>query len=241
MPKNIALTFFVLTVGLFIAQSSRATYQTLPKSESKTCPAQGEFFQDHFCWLGATANHQLKCVACPQPGGDFEDSRVIRGGQPSSAGVNALKNIGVRVIIDLRTDGEVGHGTEPKDAVTDGIAYFRLPMDTGGKGQEQKNEDALLRALGIVRFFLKENKTGLIYVHCERGEDRTGLTVAGIRLILEGRVRTDVRIEMTQHYFNTHYMALRNVWDRLRPEDSARIIDPSKEEQSTLLGLIDPP
>ncbi|MGZ3692992.1 MAG: tyrosine-protein phosphatase [Bdellovibrionota bacterium] len=229
MLKNPAL--FILALALSL--NAQATYQALPSSEEKTCPSHGQFFQDHFCWLGATASQSLSCVACPVQAND-ESSRIIRGGEPSAAGVSALKKIGVRLIIDLRTNAEVHHGTEPKDADSNAIAYFHVPMDTGSSNLAQKNEEALFHALGLVRFFLKENKTGLVYFHCQRGEDRTGLFAAAIRLILEGRDRSEVRKEMSRHYFNDNYAALRDVWDRLRVEDSSKITEPTPEEQDIL-------
>jgi hypothetical protein len=229
----------ITLIGLFSLQifplPAFATYQSLPTEGGRTCPAHGEFFQDHFCWLGTTANNALKCVACPKPADDsFIPGRIIRGGEPSPSGVVALKGVGVRMILDLRTNGETNKGREGDTAASNGIAYFHLPMDTGGAGQTQKNKQALMRAMGLIRYFQKENQSGLVYFHCQRGEDRTGLIGAGVRNLLQGRERTEVRKEMAQHYFNFHYAALLDVWNGLTPEDVNKITEPSAEDKALI-------
>jgi protein tyrosine/serine phosphatase len=103
--------------------------------------------------------------------------RLYRGGQPTPEGMDGLKQLGIRTIIDLR-DRTGLPSAERKLAKAHGIHYHRIPL---GKllGPNHETMDKVLKILG-------DPESGPVYVHCRRGCDRTGAVIACHRIANEG-------------------------------------------------------
>jgi uncharacterized protein (TIGR01244 family) len=111
---------------------------------------------------------------------------LYRGGQPSYDGVQQLKSSGVRTVIDLRDDRNPAERMWVEDA---GMAYVNIATDAG------RVEPAKVAA------FLKEVDEAQrpIFVHCRRGRDRTGLTVAVYRMVERNWPREAALNELYAH------------------------------------------
>ncbi len=99
------------------------------------------------------------------------DERLYRGGQPDRAGLEALHALGVRTVVNLRTEDE-------REAVeTAGLKYVHLPTSLA------PFSDALPTPI-VTAFFATVNDVtnGPVFVHCRRGSDRTGFLVALYRI-----------------------------------------------------------
>jgi tyrosine-protein phosphatase SIW14 len=103
------------------------------------------------------------------------NDHVYRGAQPDNQGWEDLEQLGVRVVLDLRPDGELQeHWTKSeKEAVeAAGMRYINLPM-----GGWAVPEDAqIMRALRVLQ------SGEPVFVHCRGGKDRTGTVIACYRI-----------------------------------------------------------
>jgi len=113
---------------------------------------------------------------------------LYRGGQPTEEGVLQLKALGVKTIVNLRT----WHSDRDEIGQTHDVNYERIttqPWDVG-------DEDAI-RFLRIVT----DPAQAPVYVHCQRGADRTGTMCAIYRIVVQGWTKDEALAEMTQGGF----------------------------------------
>lgn len=133
---------------------------------------------------------------------------VLRGGQPVFDGSNTwlkkLKDSNVKMVFDLRS--ETGNAALERDTLLkNGIGYVKLPLKTSGNTQpstmvvEVATPATEFRSASVVKTTMtsveatmyvldmmeevisKQSDKEKIYLHCQRGEDRTGLMVALLR------------------------------------------------------------
>jgi protein-tyrosine phosphatase len=82
-----------------------------------------------------------------------------------------------------------------------------------GRSAAACNAEALERALAAIAAALAASPSAKVYVHCARGEDRTGLLIAALRL-RQGCPADEARREMRQHHY-WPYPPLEAVWQQL--------------------------
>jgi len=123
-------------------------------------------------------------IAAPAPAQKHElpnfarvNERLYRGGQPSKDGIRRLAGQGVKTIINLRDDDENAQ-VEAKEAEAAGLNYFNIPLKRFGR----PNDSQIDRVLSLID--AKEN--GIVFVHCQKGEDRTGMVIALYRISRDG-------------------------------------------------------
>jgi protein tyrosine/serine phosphatase len=107
------------------------------------------------------------------------DDRLFRGAQPTQAGLKSLWDTGVRTVISLRDDNDIGYD-ERKVAESLGMKWINIPIQDGSFfAQSRRIPDDAIRA-----FFdaVDSAGPGPIFVHCRRGTDRTGAIVAFYRI-----------------------------------------------------------
>lgn len=98
-----------------------------------------------------------------------------RGAQPEGADYAALAKLGVKTVIDLQADGELG---EASLVITAGMTYYRIPMTT----RVPPTEKQVAEFLAIVNDPAQQP----VYVHCAGGRHRTGVMTAVYRMTKEG-------------------------------------------------------
>ncbi len=102
--------------------------------------------------------------------------RILRGGQPSQAGLDLLKGAGVKTIINLRNETvEIERERQFVEAL--GLKFISIPMypfEYSTLSQFQK----FLNAVAVV-------ESGPVYVHCQFGRDRTGTMIGAYRIMME--------------------------------------------------------
>lgn len=158
-----------------------------------------EFYLKHF-----STPADLQDSSCKQ----FLKS-LKRGGQPvidsSNKWLLKLKANGVKQVFDLRE--EVGNSVQERDILLkNGISYVKLPLRTSGNTQPTEfvvevatpsadltspptiTKTLMNSAQGTIyvlnmmdEMLAKQSTDQSIYLHCQRGEDRTGLMVALLR------------------------------------------------------------
>lgn len=132
------------------------------------------------------------------------NGRILRGGQPdlnSDLWLDKLKANSVSLVVDLRKDAS--HETEKNKVARAGMDYVYLPLSTMSQNQDRNitveetgacqssncaphtdsttfyRTKATIHVLALIRDALDEGRN--IYIHCTRGQDRTGTIVALLR------------------------------------------------------------
>jgi protein tyrosine/serine phosphatase len=93
---------------------------------------------------------------------------LYRSEQPKTSDIPALRSLGIRSIISLRT-----FHSDSKEFEQQGIVMYSCPMQAGSVTTTN-----LVVALRILRIAPKP-----VLVHCLHGSDRTGLVIAAYRMI----------------------------------------------------------
>jgi protein tyrosine phosphatase (PTP) superfamily phosphohydrolase (DUF442 family) len=101
------------------------------------------------------------------------DGNVFRGGQPTDSGLQYLAGMGVKVIVDLREHNQRAVAEE-RVVTTAGMRYVNVPMS----GLTPPTEAEITKILQL----LEDPASGAVFVHCERGADRTGTVIAAYRI-----------------------------------------------------------
>jgi len=107
---------------------------------------------------------------------------IYRGGRPRKAGIEELKAMGLKTIINL--DGiapmqETDDGRDERKWTTDaGIKYIYIPMSPIAAPTTELIDAALKQML--------DPANQPVFVHCYRGSDRTGMVIAAYRITVDG-------------------------------------------------------
>ena len=101
------------------------------------------------------------------------NDNLYRGGQPTEEGFRQLKQMRVKTIIDLRGADEKAK-TEENWAQNAGREFINLPLNNLF-GPKDAQIEKILAAINK-----PENQP--VFVHCQRGADRTGTVIAVYRI-----------------------------------------------------------
>lgn len=120
---------------------------------------------------------------------------LFRGGQPGVDGLKTLKQMGVSIVIDMRS----GVSEHEKNVVKElGMQYVAIPWHC-----PFPNDAIFVRLLKVI----DDNRGKKIFVHCRLGDDRTGMAIASYRMAEEGWSADDALKEMEQFGFDwRHHM-----------------------------------
>jgi protein tyrosine/serine phosphatase len=142
-----------------------------------------------------------------------------RGGQPLDAGWQWLWDHGVRTVVKLDYEAE---GSDA-GARRRGMSVVYLPMHPaeensvfkdaaeGLKGPTQEELRAAVKAI------LDGLQRGGVFVHCLHGADRTGLTVAVLRVLVDRWPKSYARHEMLTYGFHAVLIGADDAWEDFAP------------------------
>lgn len=130
----------------------------------------------------------------------------LRGGQPNADGWTWLKSQGITDVVKLNTEDE------GSDAVAEalGMTVHRFPIPWWRQLILRPKQSDLVTA---VKLFKPHT-----FLHCSRGEDRSGLTVGCFRLS-QGWTKEDAYLEMIAFGFHPSLQGLQGRWNSERVED----------------------
>ena len=128
------------------------------------------------------------------------DRKIWRGGQPDDPGWNQLKANGITHVIKLNEESE---GTDIT-AEALGMAVFSLPISLLEQILTEPSKHAILQAVD----YIGDNT----FIHCEHGQDRTGLVVGVYRVLKQGWSKQDAEDEMLAHGFHKILLGLWDYW-----------------------------
>jgi tyrosine-protein phosphatase SIW14 len=125
--------------------------------------------------------------------GKVSDS-LFRGAQPHLSNLAELKKIGITTIVDLRAEFRNTRDQERLQAESLGIHFVSLPI--GGFSNPTSAQ--------LAEFFtlLRNSSPQKIFVHCEFGQDRTGVFIAAYRIAFEHWSPDQAVSEMLAFGFN---------------------------------------
>lgn len=155
------------------------------------------------------------------------DEHVYRGAQPTDEGFRYLAKLGVKTVIDLRGAGE-GRRNEESVVTAAGMKYINIPMT----GLTPPSEAEITKILGM----LEDGATGPIFVHCQRGADRTGAVIASYRIDHDGWDNTRALKEAMSNGMSFFQIPRQNFIRSFQPRTLAKTAP--KPEPST--GAVNP-
>ena len=133
---------------------------------------------------------------------------LYRGAQPTDEGMAALHKMGIKTIVNLRSFHS------DRDEIGDlPLGYEHITMKTWHA--EDKEVVRFLRIVG-------DEGRRPVFVHCQRGADRTGTMCAIYRIFVQGWSKDDAIAEMTEGGFG-FYEGWQNLIDYIRELDVERI------------------
>jgi tyrosine-protein phosphatase SIW14 len=130
-----------------------------------------------------------------------ETQKIYRGGQPDINGFKYLKSIGITNILKLNLEAN-----EDIDAKNLGLNVVYVPIDMDDQlfSMPKEKFDKAVNAI-----------TPGTYIHCEHGQDRTGLVVGGYRK-KSGWTKENAEKEMLADGFHKELFGLWRFWENLK-------------------------
>ncbi len=136
------------------------------------------------------------------------NDEYIRGGEPARGGIETLKRLGVKTIVDLRSDYDYTD-TFKIAAERHGLSYYRTPTSVW-------NPPADKEALAFVKL-VSDKAQAPFYVFCADGLNRIGEMSAIYRISHDKWTPQQALKEIDDFGFNPYYYNLRNyVWTYAR-------------------------
>lgn len=101
------------------------------------------------------------------------DDNLYRGHQPGKEDYARLKQIGIKTVLDLR-GGPIHKPREAREVHAAGMDYVSVRLS----GIWEPKDEQIARILAI----LEDPARTPVFLHCRRGDDRTGMVIACYRM-----------------------------------------------------------
>lgn len=128
---------------------------------------------------------------------------LFRGGQPTPEGLKQLYGMGVRTVVDLRTDPEQIR-SERELCEENGLRFITIPVVKTHPPAERD-----VRSFNdVIEASRQHPDSGAVFVHCHHGGDRTGCMIALYRMSFDSYTPTRAYSEMLRYGFNEKFTKL---------------------------------
>ncbi|MGH9824643.1 MAG: fused DSP-PTPase phosphatase/NAD kinase-like protein, partial [Blastocatellia bacterium] len=118
------------------------------------------------------------------------NDNLYRGAQPQGGGIEQLKALGIKSILDMRGASPETR-LEKESAEQLGLRFFAVPLSP----LHAPSDEQIRRVLAVVM----DQANWPVFIHCERGKDRTGTVVACYRIVHDGWT-ADRAISEARHF-----------------------------------------
>ncbi len=118
------------------------------------------------------------------------NTTLYRGGQPGEGGIQKLVALGVTTIINLRDDDDRAQA-EGREAQAARLRYFNVPFGRLGRPTDEQVEQVLS--------LINSPESGVVFVHCAKGQDRTGTVIAIYRISHDGWTSEQAKQEANRY------------------------------------------
>ena len=126
---------------------------------------------------------------------------VWRGGQPNEEGWKYLKSLGVRWDVKLNTSGEASDALASSNGMQTVYLPITFAQQTFGKPEPGK----LAAAVAAI-------EPDGTFIHCQHGQDRTGLVIGAYRVKMKRWTKDAAYREMVAHGFHPLLRGLYWAW-----------------------------
>lgn len=135
---------------------------------------------------------------------------LFRGAQPDLSHLDELKKLGITTVVDLRSEAQGTREHERIRAQALGLHFISIPVgrfDPPTSGQ-------------LAQFFavLRQVPQQKVFVHCQFGEDRTGVFIAAYRIAFEHWSSEEAMSEMLSFGFHRNWHPAMASFVRALPE-----------------------
>ncbi len=120
-------------------------------------------------------------------------STLYRGAQPTQQGFQKLAEMGISIVVDLR---ERGLEVERRQVTKLGMRFVPIPWNCF-----HPEDTDMARFLRLLR----DNRGKKVFVHCQTGDDRTGMMIAAYRMAEEGWTAGRAMKEMEAYGFTSSH------------------------------------
>lgn len=123
--------------------------------------------------------------------------QLFRGAQPELSSLPQIKTLGVTTIVDLRRQYPNGSEDERRRAESLGLHFVHIPV--GGFSIPSSSQ--------LAQFFslFRESPPPRVFVHCQFGDDRTGVFIASYRIAIQHWTAGQALREMYAFGFHNHW------------------------------------
>lgn len=153
------------------------------------------------------------------------NSQLYRGGQPKAGGLQRLKGLGVKTIVNLRREDDHSRA-EGAEAQSLGLRYYGISLPEFSRPKDTEVQ----RALDII----KDPENQPVFIHCHHGKDRTGTIVACYRISHDGWTGEQAKDEARRyglgwiefgmkHYIDSYYRRYKSKNGATKSQSSLRI------------------
>ena len=118
---------------------------------------------------------------------------VYRGAQPTAEGFQALKKLGVEIVINFR-DERNKIESERREVETLGMRYVSIPIGA--------SHDPTSKQVAEFLELVRAGPQKRIFAHCHLGADRTGVMVAVYRMAAENWTPEQALKEMRAYHYH---------------------------------------
>jgi tyrosine-protein phosphatase SIW14 len=118
---------------------------------------------------------------------------IYRGGRPDEAGLKDLAALGIKTILNLEDNKQAIEG-ESATAKQLGINEISMPM-SGFFRPKRAEVEAILK-------IMNDPANQPLFVHCQHGQDRTGVIIGLYRVSFENWTPANAYTEMLQNGFH---------------------------------------
>ena len=120
-------------------------------------------------------------------------SILYRGAQPTRQGFQKLAEMGISIVVDLR---ERGREVERQQVTKLRMRFVAIPWNCF-----HPEDTDMARFLRLLR----DNSGKKVFVHCQTGDDRTGMMIATYRMAEEGWTAEEAMKEMEAYGFTSSH------------------------------------
>lgn len=139
---------------------------------------------------------------------------LFRGGQPTACNLNSLYRMGVRTVVNLRSDPAAVE-QERQLCEQSNLKYVNIPLVTNSAPSDQD----VCRFMDVVDAARENPNQGAVFVHDQYGSDRVGCMVGIYRELADKFSYNQAYNEMLQYGFHDSYTNLKQKVQSLASSD----------------------
>jgi protein tyrosine/serine phosphatase len=125
--------------------------------------------------------------------------QLFRGAQPRDPGVAELRRLGVDIVVNFRHEADQ-IARERLQVEAQHMRYVSIPW----RGRDDPKTEQVAELLRLLR----DNPDRTVFVHCQRGAERTGVMVASYRISHDGWPPQQALAEMKAFGFRSRFRHL---------------------------------